>query len=214
MPTCLMGMARPLPMESALQSGVFFSRSMSAPFRDWKRRDRQRLELRERRGRSSRMGQSERQPPPRLQTSHCHPPLTRDDARVWAFHAPPGTTGWDDRQAWDGRSAERRGQRERKRKQRRRQTAAEAPAEAQKGRHSPTNPTVYLVNTRLAPYKVVAEVTGPLSVPYKSASTINSYFTLRTGFVGWGSGRGRERERKEGRKSKNSIVIIIIILIN
>lgn len=37
--TCFMGMARPLPILSALHSGTFFSRSGSAPFRDWKRRD-------------------------------------------------------------------------------------------------------------------------------------------------------------------------------
>lgn len=34
-----MGMALPLPMLSALHSGTFLSRSASAPFRDWKRRD-------------------------------------------------------------------------------------------------------------------------------------------------------------------------------
>lgn len=34
-----MGMARPLPILSALHSGTFLSRSGSAPFRDWKRRD-------------------------------------------------------------------------------------------------------------------------------------------------------------------------------
>lgn len=32
--TCLMGMARPLPMLSTLQSAAFFSLSKSAPFRD------------------------------------------------------------------------------------------------------------------------------------------------------------------------------------
>lgn len=37
--TCFMGMARPLPILSALHSGTFLSRSGSAPFRDWKRRD-------------------------------------------------------------------------------------------------------------------------------------------------------------------------------
>lgn len=37
--TCLMGMARPLPMLSTLQSAVFFSLSKSAPFRDCKRKE-------------------------------------------------------------------------------------------------------------------------------------------------------------------------------
>lgn len=37
--TCLMGMARPLPMLSTLQSAAFFSRSRSAPFRDCKRKE-------------------------------------------------------------------------------------------------------------------------------------------------------------------------------
>lgn len=40
-----MGMARPLPILSALHSGTFFSRSGSAPFRDWKRRDTGPLEM-------------------------------------------------------------------------------------------------------------------------------------------------------------------------
>lgn len=43
--TCFMGMARPLPILSALHSGTFFSRSGSAPFRDWKRRDTGPLEM-------------------------------------------------------------------------------------------------------------------------------------------------------------------------
>lgn len=37
--TCLMGMARPLPILSILHSAAFFSRSKSAPFRDWKRKE-------------------------------------------------------------------------------------------------------------------------------------------------------------------------------
>lgn len=39
--TCLMGMARPLPMLSTLHSAAFFSRSRSAPFRDWKRKEKE-----------------------------------------------------------------------------------------------------------------------------------------------------------------------------
>lgn len=37
--TCLIGMARPLPILSTLHSVAFFSRSKSAPFRDWKRKE-------------------------------------------------------------------------------------------------------------------------------------------------------------------------------
>lgn len=126
-------------------------------------------------------------------------PLGPVTHQAWAPHIPSGPTGWDDRQAWDGQGADgsgsggRSGSSRQWRRLRRR--------EAQKGRHSPTNPTVYLVNTILAPYKVVAEVTGSLLVPYKRALTINSYFTLKTGPLGLGSrgGRGKKERRKEGR---------------
>lgn len=125
-----MGMARPLPMLSALHSGTFLSRSGSAPFRDCKRRDTGALDGTGRHARPRRpsaRGQSSRRAPrprvpmePRLpipaRDAAAPPPLPAALARYRKQSCPSGrgclgppsrggTQDTDRQMAWDAGGA-------------------------------------------------------------------------------------------------------------
>lgn len=127
--------------------------------------------------RSHILGQREKPPPslpPPVQSLPCTPRRGFLLDPTTTHNSPGGPQGVaTDSAGWDGVSVERSSGSSSS-------VAAVAAAAAQprKEQTSPSNATVYLVNTQ-APYKV-AEVTGPRPAPYKRASTINTHFTFRT----------------------------------